>query len=346
MYFYNMFINYEAGRKCVPWGTPIEPITHYVRKKKVEIFMFSLYNEDEIREYNLGELETVRETKMSVADYNDQTYLLYSKYGGDHSNIMGIPIEVETHIEQMDVYDFSSWDGGFPPANLTTGTEETNSDTRTFLAKLDLNPYSSSHLEPLNPSTFEPDFRFTYTGREYNIETGNYYYRFRTYDSGIGRFTSKDRLKPFGYGYVNNNPENFVDIFGLDPILKQCQDDFNINLQNCVEYAASRTADLKKQYNSGKIDEDTYNDSLSDINSELKKCKHSAERAFDECNSKHSMDWKMGGKHMEGGQIFIPDPSEPWNLVISGRHIRLRIYIDRFGNIVFPKLDEKFKCTF
>ncbi|MCD6579664.1 hypothetical protein J7L48_09310, partial [bacterium] len=161
--------------------------------------MFSLYNLNKVKEYDLGEVETVRQAKMSVADYNDQTYLLYSKYGGDHSNIMGIPIEVETHIEQMDVYDFSSWDGGFPTGTLTTGTEETNSDTRTLLSKCDLNPYNSQLgtdyvIQSVSEGSYSQliDFRYLYTQREYNVETGNYYYRFRTYDSGIGRFTSKD----------------------------------------------------------------------------------------------------------------------------------------------------------
>ena len=34
--------------------------------------------------------------------------------------------------------------------------------------------------------------RYTYTGREYNRETAQYYYRARTYISSIGRFTGKD----------------------------------------------------------------------------------------------------------------------------------------------------------
>ena len=217
MYFYANINGYEAGRECVPWGTPIEPITHYVRKKKVEIFMISLYNMDEIEETDLGEINTVDQAKMSVADYNNQTYLLYSKYGGDHSNIMGIPIELETHIEQMDVYDFSSWDGTFPNATLTTGTEETNSDTRTLLAKLNLSPYTQD-VRGWMLDDSETDFRFLYTQREYNSETGNYYYRARIMDSTTGRFTSKDPILYLNlYRYVKNNPNYFVDSLGLDP---------------------------------------------------------------------------------------------------------------------------------
>jgi RHS repeat-associated protein len=63
------------------------------------------------------------------------------------------------------------------------------------------------------------DFRFGYTGRELDTETGLYYYRARYYDSGLGRFISED---PVGfsagdtnlYRYVNNNPTNWTDPTG------------------------------------------------------------------------------------------------------------------------------------
>jgi RHS repeat-associated protein len=63
------------------------------------------------------------------------------------------------------------------------------------------------------------DFRFGYTGRELDTETGLYYYRARYYDPGVGRFISED---PIGFGagdtnlyrYVNNSPTNFTDPSG------------------------------------------------------------------------------------------------------------------------------------
>ena len=61
---------------------------------------------------------------------------------------------------------------------------------------------------------------YRYTGREYDSDTGLYYYRNRWYDPEIGRFISEDPIGFAGgdinlYSYVGNNPQNFVDPFGV-----------------------------------------------------------------------------------------------------------------------------------
>jgi RHS repeat-associated protein len=63
------------------------------------------------------------------------------------------------------------------------------------------------------------DFRFGYTGREFDEETGQYYYRARYYDSGVGRFISEDPIgfdagDPNLYRYVLNSPANYTDPSG------------------------------------------------------------------------------------------------------------------------------------
>jgi RHS repeat-associated protein len=63
------------------------------------------------------------------------------------------------------------------------------------------------------------DLRFAYTGREWDGETGQYYYRARYYDPMVGRFVSED---PLGFGagdtnvyrYVDNSPTNHTDPSG------------------------------------------------------------------------------------------------------------------------------------
>jgi len=61
---------------------------------------------------------------------------------------------------------------------------------------------------------------YMYTGREYDPESGLYYYRARYYDPKEGRFLTKDPIGFAGgdvnlYRYVQNNPVNFIDPFGL-----------------------------------------------------------------------------------------------------------------------------------
>lgn len=66
----------------------------------------------------------------------------------------------------------------------------------------------------------------TYTGREYDVESGLYYYRKRHYDPALGRFIQPDEYlgnakEPKSminrYVYVHNNPLTFRDPSGLSP---------------------------------------------------------------------------------------------------------------------------------
>ena len=62
---------------------------------------------------------------------------------------------------------------------------------------------------------------YRYTGREYDQETGLYYYRARYYDPTAGRFLNEDPLQFNAgmnfYEYSYNNPANFNDPSGLQP---------------------------------------------------------------------------------------------------------------------------------
>ena len=101
--------------------------------------------------------------------------------------------------------------------------------------------------------TRSPTYSSTFTGREYDPESGLYYYRARYYDPGIGRFLQPDPLdmatvilirqyfpddfnsdllfqhalrNPEGvinvYSYIANSPINWIDPYGLwkiDPVV-------------------------------------------------------------------------------------------------------------------------------
>jgi RHS repeat-associated protein len=67
------------------------------------------------------------------------------------------------------------------------------------------------------PTTGNP---YTYTSREYDSETGFYFYRARYYDPKVGRFISEDPIGFEGgdvnfYAYVKNDPINYTDPSGL-----------------------------------------------------------------------------------------------------------------------------------
>jgi RHS repeat-associated protein len=63
---------------------------------------------------------------------------------------------------------------------------------------------------------------FRFTGREWDAETGLYYYRARYYSPGMGRFITEDPIRFASgdvnwYRYVGNDPVNLTDPLGLFP---------------------------------------------------------------------------------------------------------------------------------
>lgn len=83
--------------------------------------------------------------------------------------------------------------------------------------------YSYSVFGQPRPTTgFRNSYQFT--GREWDKETGLYYYRLRYYDPMEGLFISKDPIGFAGgdvnlYRYVQNNPVNFIDPSGLEKLI-------------------------------------------------------------------------------------------------------------------------------
>ncbi|MGV8081726.1 MAG: RHS repeat-associated core domain-containing protein [Syntrophales bacterium] len=73
----------------------------------------------------------------------------------------------------------------------------------------------------INPLIVQP---YAFTGREYDPETGLYYYRARYYDPKAGRFITRDPIGFAGgdvnpYSYVSNNPVNAIDPLGLETMM-------------------------------------------------------------------------------------------------------------------------------
>ena len=69
---------------------------------------------------------------------------------------------------------------------------------------------------PFGQELIDSRERFEFTGKELD-ESGLNYFGARYYDSGVGKFTSTDPVKDnHAYGYVANNPMNFVDSEGME----------------------------------------------------------------------------------------------------------------------------------
>ena len=72
-----------------------------------------------------------------------------------------------------------------------------------------------------NPALFQP---YTFTGREFDSETGLYFYRARYYDLNIGRFLQEDPVPGLTsqslnrYAYVRNNPPSLFDANGKEAV--------------------------------------------------------------------------------------------------------------------------------
>jgi RHS repeat-associated protein len=96
-----------------------------------------------------------------------------------------------------------------------------------------------------------------YTARQFDSDTGLYYYRARYYDPTTGRFLSEDPVRFDGgldfYPYASNNPANLTDPFGLCPPLNKCAQRIldTVNNQFGTDFTAADVTDLGVNPNGG-----------------------------------------------------------------------------------------------
>jgi RHS repeat-associated protein len=94
--------------------------------------------------------------------------------------------------------------------SITSATDSTGSVLTSF-------GYDAfGKLQVTGPNLVSP---FRFTGRDFDSETGSYFYRARYYDPAMGRFLSEDPIQFAGgdnfYSYVHNSPTNLYDPTGL-----------------------------------------------------------------------------------------------------------------------------------
>jgi RHS repeat-associated protein len=90
-------------------------------------------------------------------------------------------------------------------------------DTGAILQRINYDEFGNV-LNDSNPG-YQP---FGFAGGLYDVDTGLIRFGARDYDANVGRWTAKDPSRFEGganlYAYVNNNPVNQLDLFGLQPL--------------------------------------------------------------------------------------------------------------------------------
>jgi RHS repeat-associated protein len=121
----------------------------------------------------------------------------------------GLGIDEPLAISRSGVTSFYHADGLGSVTSVTDGSGQVAAS------------YTYDSFGNLTASTGTITNPFRYTAREFDSETGLYYYRARYYDAGVGRFLSEDPLRwwsgqPNFYPYALNGPTNHVDPTGLE----------------------------------------------------------------------------------------------------------------------------------
>jgi RHS repeat-associated protein len=141
---------------------------------------------------------------------------------------------------------------------------------------------------------------FTYTSREYDKETGNYFYRARYYNPDLGRFISED---PIGFRSGDNNFYRYVQNSGIN---------FRDPLGKCVEASGSDPDEVKKRYP----------ELLRRMSPEARKriavleqSKNNYEISFEPSIDMENGNWNVGALYpsKNGAEIWV-DPDVPGSL--------------------------------
>jgi len=155
--------------------------------------------------YGTGETDTVTKSQKSGGG---QWQILGSYYSTDGLDY----VEVSSPTRTATTYFIHSDHLGTP--------RRVTDQAQTVVWRWDSRPFGDS------PANEDPDGDFTkfalnlrFPGQYYDAESGLHYNYFRTYDPGIGRYTSSD---PLGlsdgvnsFRYAASNPVLFIDPFGL-----------------------------------------------------------------------------------------------------------------------------------
>jgi len=140
-----------------------------------------------------------------------------------HRDALGSVVNLTGQTGQVEVaYLYDAW-GNFQEADLGPGKSELGpreAPPEVRDSKSDSRVPTSDVLSP------SPSNRLTYTGHEFDPETGLYYFKARYYDPALGRFASPDSFlgelstppSLHRYLYAYKNPLRYIDLTGYSNI--------------------------------------------------------------------------------------------------------------------------------
>ncbi|HEY5895709.1 MAG TPA: RHS repeat-associated core domain-containing protein [Chthoniobacterales bacterium] len=100
------------------------------------------------------------------------------------------------------------------------GIREVTDSAQAVRGRYDYDPYGVRSANLITANPIESDFG--YTGHYYDASTGLHAAPFRFYNASLGRWINRDPIRENGginlYGYVQNNPINYYDLKGLNPL--------------------------------------------------------------------------------------------------------------------------------
>ncbi len=248
---YTVVVNTLGGGSCI--NPEIAGVRYYEIGAK-------LYSTELNNVSDLGLYYTV-DKKMRYDTISGEEVLMYSRYEGrgNGSSVYMVKTGVRRVLsEHVDAYPYT---GGIIGNDAEDHLEY--EPAAEALAEMKLTPYKGLNGEPI--------IKYLYTGREYNTETGDYYYRARIYDQSVGRFGGKDykieniigeqrvyliyyyclyrHIQTLNeYTYIGNKPAVGKDSYGLEKEsfgekLKRCGDEAQ---EYCLEQLTSSGGTLEE----------------------------------------------------------------------------------------------------